>query len=98
MELYRNISGIINAALGSSSYGSVAMPGSAECGGCKAMSIKTRTAVAFTISTGSAGDTYFSMGSSDVLSIDLAKNPDELIFWAKADSGAPTLEIILFNY
>lgn len=95
MELYRNISEIINTTLGSSSYGSVAMPGSASC---KAMSVKTRTAVAFTISAGSAGDTYFSVGASDVLSMDLAKNPEELIFWAKADSGAPVLEVLLFNY
>lgn len=98
MELYRSISGILNVVLGSSSYGSVAMPGSAECAGCKAMTVKTRTAVAFTISTGSAGDTYFSVGASDALSMDLAKNPEELIFWAKADSDAPTLEVILFNY
>lgn len=95
MELYRSISGILNVVLGSSSYGSVAMPGSTAC---KGMTVKTRTDVAFTISTGSAGDTYFSVGASDALSMDLAKNPGELIFWAKADSGTPTLEVILFNF
>lgn len=94
-ELLRNISGIINTALGSATYSEIAMPGSASC---KAMSVKTKEATAFAISTGSAGDTIFSVGASDVLSMDLAKNPEELIFWAKADSGTPTLEIILFNF
>lgn len=98
MDLYRSISGILNIVLGSSSYGSVAMPGSADCAGCKAMTVKTRTAVAFTLSTGSAGDTYFSVGASDVLRMKLAKNPEELIFWVKADSDAPTLEVILYNF
>lgn len=98
MDLYRNISGILNVVLGSSSYGSVAMPGSADCTGCKAMIVKTRTDVAFTISTGSTGDTYFSVGASEAHAMKLAKNPDELIFWAKAASDAPTLEVILFNF
>lgn len=98
MDVLRNISGVINTTLGSSSYGSVAMPSSADCAGCKAMTLKTRTAVAFTISAGSAGNTYFSVGASDVLSMDLAKFPEERIFWAKADSDSPVLEVMLFNY
>lgn len=95
METYRNLSGIINEILGSSSYGSIAMPSGVNC---KAMIVKTRTAVAFTLATGSAGETYASIGASDVLSMDLAKNSGELIFWAKAETGTPVLEVMLFNY
>lgn len=95
METLRNLSGVINVVLGSGAYESVSMPSTLSC---KAITVKTREAASFTISAGSAGDTCFSIGSNDVLSMDLAKNPEELIFWAKADSGTPTLEILLFNF
>ena len=98
MDVLRTISHVINQVLGSSSYTSINMPGSAECKGCKAITIKTRTATGFTIASGSAGTTYFSVGASDVLSIDIAKFPDEVIFFAKADDGAPVLEVLLFNF
>lgn len=91
---YRNLSGVINETLSSSAYGSVAMPAGVSC---KGIVVKTRTSAAFTIAAGSAGSEYATVGAGDVLSLDLIKYPGEILFWAKAESGTPVLEVMLFN-
>lgn len=89
---FRNISGTINYTMGSVAYGSVAMPATVSC---KSMYIKSATA--FKIAAGSAGTDPVSIAAGEALPLDLIKNPGELICWAKADSGTPTLEVLLFN-
>jgi hypothetical protein len=90
----RNLSGVVNATLGSASFGSVEMPAGKYC---KSMRLQCRTAIDVHIAYGSDGNEYYTLKSNDDFDVDMGKKSGDILFWAKAVSTAPVLEILLFN-
>lgn len=86
------IDSVVNVALTSGAYASVAVPAGAACKGFVA---KTRSGQGWYLATAASPTTYYSVTST--LAMDLVADAAEVLFYAKSINATDTLEIILVN-
>jgi len=83
---------IINTAVDTSNWTAITIPTDTSC---KAILAHLRSGNQWLLSHTSAGTKYFTM--SGTLSMDIASNEEEVLFYVKAVSGADTMEVILLD-
>lgn len=88
------INGVINQAVDNTSWTAVVMPAGRNC---KQIVIQERGGGAFKIAHESDGDPYFSVAASAALSMEIAADAGERLFYAQMAAGSGTIEVLLVD-
>lgn len=93
--VYRNLTGVINKILGSA-IESVVMPSGVSCKGM-CLRIPPGSGNARIMAESGSGDAYFTLATGEGIAFPLMKEPEERIFYTRADAAGTKLEVLLFD-
>lgn len=88
------INGVINQAIDNATWTAVNMPADKNC---KQFVVQERGGGAFKIAHESDGDPYFSVAASAALSMEIARDAGQRLFYAQMGAGAGTIEVLLVD-
>ena len=88
------VSGVLNTALNASTYTAITMPADTYC---KYILAQTADYGAWLFSDILAGTTFFSIAASQVLALNIAGVPGQVLFYAKDGNATPNLQVILID-
>ena len=93
--VYRNLTGAINEFIGSAVV-SVAMPSGVSCKGMALRIYPGSGAARITAGSG-PGDACFTLATGEGIAFSLMKEPEEHIFYIRAETTDTKLEVLLFD-
>ena len=88
------VSAVINTALNASTYTAITIPADTYC---KYLLAKTADDGAWLFSNIEAGTTFFSIPANQVMALNIAGIPGQVLFYAKDGNGTPNMQVILID-